>query len=181
RISMLSFYQVNPSQAERLYKKAAGYAGLTGNETVLDLYCGTGTIGLTMAKKAKKVIGVEIVPDAIEDAKINADLNGVSNAEFICADASKAAEKLEKEGVRPDVVVLDPPRKGCSKDVLQTVAKMNPNRIVYISCDPATQARDCVVLSELGYRAETACPVDMFPGCGHVETVARLSRSDMNS
>ncbi len=181
RISMLSFYQVNPVQAERLYMKAAGYAGLTGNETVLDLYCGTGTIGLTMAKKAKKVIGVEIVPDAIEDAKINADLNGVSNAEFICADASKAAEKLEKEGVRPDVVVLDPPRKGCSKDVLQTVAKMNPNRIVYISCDPATQARDCVVLSELGYRAETACPVDMFPGCGHVETVARLSRSDMNS
>ena len=176
RISMLSFYQVNPVQAEKLYNKAAQYAGLTGSETVLDLYCGTGTIGLTMAEKAKKIIGVEIVPDAVEDAKINAGLNGVSNAEFICADASQAAEKLEKDGVKPDVVILDPPRKGCSKDVLKTVAKMNPAKIVYISCDPATQARDCVVLGELGYKAETACPVDMFPGCGHCECVALITK-----
>ncbi|MBQ6264670.1 MAG: 23S rRNA (uracil(1939)-C(5))-methyltransferase RlmD [Clostridia bacterium] len=176
RISMLSFYQVNSSQAERLYDKAAQYANLTGNETVIDLYCGTGTIGLTMSEKAKRVIGVEIVPDAIEDAKINAGLNGISNAEFICADASQAAAKLEKDGVKPDVVILDPPRKGCSKDVLQAVAKMNPARIVYISCDPATQARDCAVLGELGYSIDAACPVDMFPGCGHCENVVKLVR-----
>ena len=176
RISMLPFYQVNSSQAERLYDKAAQYANLTGNETVIDLYCGTGTIGLTMSEKAKRVIGVEIVPDAIEDAKINAGLNGISNAEFICADASQAAAKLEKDGVKPDVVILDPPRKGCSKDVLQAVAKMNPARIVYISCDPATQARDCAVLGELGYSIDAACPVDMFPGCGHCENVVKLVR-----
>ena len=176
RISMFSFYQVNPAQAEKLYSKAAEYAGLSGSETVLDLYCGTGTIGLTMAKKAKKVIGVEIVPEAIEDAKTNAVLNSAVNAEFICADASEAAGKLENDGVRPDVVVLDPPRKGCSKDVLQTVAKMSPDRIVYISCDPATLARDCVVLDELGYSVNAVCPVDMFPGCGHVETACLLLR-----
>lgn len=178
RISMLSFYQVNSSQAERLYDKAAQYANLTGNETVIDLYCGTGTIGLTMSEKAKRVIGVEVVPDAIEDAKINAGLNGISNAEFICADASQAAAKLEKDGVKPDVVILDPPRKGCSKDVLKTVAKMIPARIVYISCDPAPQARDCAVLGELGYSIDAACPVDMFPGCGHVETVVLMSRGE---
>ncbi len=174
RISMLSFYQVNPAQAEKLYDKAAQYAGLSGKETVLDLYCGTGTIGLTMAKKAKETIGVEIVPQAVEDAKVNALLNSAVNARFICADASEAAEKLEKDGVKPDVVILDPPRKGCSADVLDTAARMSPGKIVYISCDPATLARDCAVLEKLGYKVGAVCPVDMFPACGHVETVALL-------
>ncbi len=176
RLSALSFYQVNAVQAEKLYGKAAEFAHLTGKETVLDLYCGTGTIGLTMASQAKEVIGVEIIPEAIEDAKINAQINSITNTRFICGDASFAAKELEKEGLRPDVVILDPPRKGCSADVLEAVAKMAPDRIVYISCDPATQARDLTVLAPLGYTAEKACPVDMFPATGHVETVCLLSK-----
>ena len=176
RLSALSFYQVNAVQAQRLYGKAAELARLTGRETVLDLYCGTGIIGLTMASKAKEIIGVEIIPEAIEDAKINAKINNINNARFICGDASFAAKELQKEGLRPDVVILDPPRKGCSADVLETVAEMAPDRIVYISCDPATQARDLTVLAPLGYTAEKACPVDMFPATGHVETVVLLSQ-----
>lgn len=176
RISPLSFYQVNRTQAERLYNKAAEYASLTGEETVLDLYCGAGTIGLSMASKAKKLIGVEIVPEAIEDAKVNAHLNGVENAEFICGDATAAAQVLKSKGVRPDVIVLDPPRKGCSPDMLATAAAMQPERIVYVSCDPATLARDCGAFADLGYHAAKATPVDMFPRTGHVETVCLLSR-----
>ena len=176
RISPLSFYQVNRNQAEKLYGKAAEYANLTGGETVMDLYCGAGTIGLSMAEKAKEIIGVEIVPEAIEDAKINAELNGIKNARFICGDAAKAAEILKNEGVKPDVIILDPPRKGCSPEMIKTAAEMKPDRIVYVSCDPATLARDCGIFKDLGYSAVKATPVDMFPRTGHVETVVLLSR-----
>lgn len=176
RISPLSFYQVNRNQAEKLYNKAAEYAQLTGGETVLDLYCGAGTIGLSMAKNAKEIIGVEIVPEAIEDAKINAELNGIKNARFICGDAAQAAETLKNEGIKPDVIILDPPRKGCSPEMINTAAEMKPERIVYVSCDPATLARDCGIFVELGYTAEKATPVDMFPRTGHVETVVQLSQ-----
>lgn len=177
RISPLSFYQVNRNQAERLYNKAAEYAGLTGSETVMDLYCGAGTIGLSMAKNAKEIIGVEIVPEAVEDAKINAEINGITNARFICGDAAKAVEILKNEGVRPDVIILDPPRKGCSPDMIKTAAEMQPDRIVYVSCDPATLARDCGIFADLGYRAVKATPVDLFPRTGHCETAALLVRS----
>lgn len=176
KISPLSFYQVNRNQAERLYNKAAEYAALTGEETVLDLYCGAGTIGLSMSKKAKEIIGVEIVPEAIEDAKINAEMNGIKNARFICDDAASAAQTLKSEGVKPDVIILDPPRKGCSPDMVKTAVEMNPDRIVYVSCDPATLARDCAVFDSLGYTATKATPVDMFPRTGHVETVCLLTR-----
>ncbi|MBP3697664.1 MAG: 23S rRNA (uracil(1939)-C(5))-methyltransferase RlmD [Clostridia bacterium] len=174
RISPLSFYQVNRDQAEKLYNKAAEYAALSGSETVLDLYCGAGTIGLSMAKNAKEIIGVEIVPEAIDDAKINAKINGITNTRFICGDAAKAAEILKNEGIRPDVIILDPPRKGCSPDMINTAAQMQPERIVYVSCDPATLARDCGLFSDLGYTATKATPVDMFPRTGHVETVVSL-------
>ena len=176
RISPLSFYQVNRNQAEKLYNKAAEYANLTGSETVFDLYCGAGTIGLSMAHKAKEIIGVEIVPEAIEDAKVNAQINGITNSRFICGDASEAAEILKNEGIRPEVIILDPPRKGCSPEMLKTAAEMNPDRIVYVSCDPATLARDCGIFADLGYTAVKATPVDMFPGTGHVETVVLLSQ-----
>ncbi|MCQ2470585.1 MAG: 23S rRNA (uracil(1939)-C(5))-methyltransferase RlmD [Clostridia bacterium] len=175
-ISPLSFYQVNHDTAEILYKKAAEYADLKGDETLLDLYCGTGTIGLTMANKAKSLIGVEIIPQAVENANRNAELNGVKNARFICADAAKAAEMLESEGVRPDVIVVDPPRKGCDESLIGTIAKMNPERIVYVSCDSATLARDCKRLKEYGYEVKEATPVDMFPRAPHCETVAVLSK-----
>lgn len=176
RISPLSFYQVNRNQAEKLYSKAAEYAGLTGSETVMDLYCGAGTIGLSMAEKAKEIIGVEIVPEAIEDAKINAELNGIKNARFICGDAAQAAEMLKNEGIRPDVIILDPPRKGCSPEMVKSAAEFKPERIVYVSCDPATLARDCGLFKDLGYTAVKATPVDMFPRTGHVETVVLLSQ-----
>ena len=177
RISPLSFYQVNRSGAELLYKKAAEYAGLSGNETVLDLYCGTGTIGLSMAKSAKTLIGAEIVADAVKDARLNAEENGILNAEFICADAYEAAKELESRGITPDTVILDPPRKGCAEELLKTVADMSPKKIVYVSCDPATLARDCERLLTLGYKPEKATPVDMFPKTAHVETVCLLSRA----
>ncbi len=176
RISPLSFYQVNRNQAEKLYNKAAEYANLTGTETVFDLYCGAGTIGLSMAHRAKEIIGVEIVPEAIEDAKVNAELNGITNARFICGDAAEAAEILKNEGIRPEVIILDPPRKGCSPEMLKTAAEMSPDRIVYVSCDPATLARDCGIFEDLGYTATKATPVDMFPRTGHVETVCLLSK-----
>lgn len=178
RISPLSFYQVNRNQAEKLYNKAAEYAKLTGTETVLDLYCGAGTIGLSMAHMAKEIIGVEIVPEAIEDAKVNAELNGITNARFICGDAAEAAEILKNEGIRPEVIILDPPRKGCSPEMLKTAAEMKPDRIVYVSCDPATLARDCGIFAELGYTATKATPVDMFPRTGHVETVVCCPNAD---
>ncbi len=175
RISPLSFYQVNRDQAEKLYNKAAEYAALSGSETVLDLYCGAGTIGLSMAKNAKEIIGVEIVPEAIKDAKLNMQINGIKNARFICGDAPKAAEILKNEGIRPDVIILDPPRKGCSPEMLETAAQMAPQRIVYVSCDPATLARDCGIFATLGYKVTKATPVDMFPRTGHVETVCLLT------
>ena len=175
-LSPLSFYQVNHDGAEILYNKAREYASLTGKETLVDLYCGTGTIGLTMAKNAKKLIGVEIIPQAIKNAKENARLNGIDNAEFICGDASQAATALLKRGIKPDVVILDPPRKGCDEALINTVAEMSPDRIVYVSCDSATLARDCQRFTTLGYRPACATPVDMFPHTAHVETVVLLVR-----
>lgn len=175
-ISPAAFYQVNHGGAELLYGIAAEFAGLSGGELILDLYCGAGTIGLSMAKKAGKLIGVEIVPQAIENANINAERMGVENAEFICGDAGTAAETLQKRGLAPDVIVLDPPRKGCSEDTLEAVAKMNPERVVYVSCNTATMARDFRILDDLGYMPTKAQPVDMFPKTAHVECVSLLER-----
>ena len=176
RLSPLSFYQVNRTQAERLYTLAAEKAALQGNETLLDMYCGTGTIGLTMAHRVKELIGVEVVEQAVADARLNAENNGIKNARFIAADAAKAAKLLESEGVSPDVVVLDPPRKGCDEELVQTVCRMAPSRIVYVSCDPATLARDIARFSDCGYTAREVTPVDMFPRTAHVECVALLQR-----
>jgi len=176
RLSVPSFYQINRDQAEVLYGKAVEYAGLTGEETVLDLYCGTGTITLAMSKAAGKVIGAEIVPEAIEDAKKNAERNGVKNASFFCGDASDIAAKLQKDGLRPDVVCVDPPRKGLAEDVIGTVAAMDPKRVVYVSCDPATLGRDVKRFAEHGYAAKRATAVDMFPGTVHVESVVLLEK-----
>ncbi|MBE6734846.1 MAG: 23S rRNA (uracil(1939)-C(5))-methyltransferase RlmD [Ruminococcaceae bacterium] len=173
-ISPQSFYQVNRTQAQRLYGIAQDYACLEGDETLIDLYCGTGTIGLSMARNCKELVGVEIVSKAIEDAKINAKNNGITNARFICGDAKDAAAQLENEGVKPDVVILDPPRKGCDSELIGTVISMRPKRIVYVSCDPATLARDLKLFSELGYKTLEVTPVDMFPHTAHVESVAKL-------
>ncbi len=176
RISPLSFYQVNREQAQKLYRKAAEFAGLTGNETLLDLYCGAGTIGLSMSDKVKKLIGVEIIPEAVEDAKFNAKLNSAENAEFICGDAKIAAKHFLENGTNPDVIIIDPPRKGCAPEVIEAIADMNPDRVVYVSCDPATLARDCARFRELGYACRRVQPVDMFPHTGHVETVVLMSK-----
>ena len=176
RISPLSFYQVNRDQAERLYAQAAEFAITENTETVLDLYCGAGTIGLTLADRIKTLIGVELVEAAVNDARINAELNDVTNADFMCADAAAAAETLKARGIKPDTVIMDPPRKGCDEALLRTVAEMAPDRIVYVSCDPATLARDCAVLETLGYKTITAVPFDLFPRTSHVETVVQLSR-----
>lgn len=176
RLSPRSFYQVNRKQAEVLYTLAEEAAGLTGKEILLDLYCGTGTIGLTMAHRVKKLIGVEIVESAVADARRNAEANGIQNATFICGDAAKAATQLEKQGERPDVIVVDPPRKGCDEVLIDTMARMGPERIVYISCDPATLARDCQRLTAHGYAVKRVIPVDMFPRTAHVETVCLLRR-----
>ena len=176
KISPLSFYQVNPIQTEKLYSLALEYAGLTGQETVWDLYCGIGTISLALSKQAGKVIGAEIVPQAIEDAKQNAERNGVTNAEFFCGDAGSIAQKLADEGIRPDVICVDPPRKGLGPEVPAILASMAPKRIVYVSCDPATLGRDVKRLEELGYKCEKAQPVDLFPRTAHVETVVLLTR-----
>ncbi|MBQ8390529.1 MAG: 23S rRNA (uracil(1939)-C(5))-methyltransferase RlmD, partial [Oscillibacter sp.] len=176
KLSVPSFYQVNRAQAEVLYSKALEFAGLTGEETVLDLYCGTGTITLCLAKKAKKAIGAEIVPPAIEDAKENAKRNGIENAEFFCGDASDIAAKLEAEGLRPDVITVDPPRKGLAPEVIASVAAMGPKRVVYVSCDPATLGRDLKIFRQLGYETKRAVAVDMFPGTRHIESVALLTK-----
>ncbi|MCI7215613.1 23S rRNA (uracil(1939)-C(5))-methyltransferase RlmD [Dysosmobacter sp.] len=176
KLSMPSFYQVNRDQAEVLYGKALEFAGLTGNETVLDLYCGIGTITLCLAKAAKRVIGAEIVPPAIRDAKENALRNQIENAEFFCGDAADIAAKLESDGLRPDVVTVDPPRKGLAPEVIASVAAMGPEKVVYVSCDPATLGRDVKIFREFGYEAKRAAAVDMFPGTAHVETVVLLSR-----
>ena len=175
QISPLSFFQVNPVQTERLYGKALEYAELTGEETVWDLYCGIGTISLFLAQKAKKVYGVEIIPDAIEDARRNAALNGFANAEFYVGKAEEVLpEKYENEGIQADVIVVDPPRKGCDEALLSTMVKMQPERIVYVSCDSATLARDLRYLCDHGYALRRVCPADMFPQTVHVETVVLL-------
>lgn len=176
RLSPHSFFQVNPEQTSVLYKKALEYAGLTGNETVIDAYCGTGTISLFLAKQAKHVIGIEIVEPAIVDAKANAERNGITNTRFIAADAAEEMPRLLKEGVKADVIVFDPIRAGCKEEVLKAAAAMKPERIVYVSCNPASMARDIVVLRELGYEVEIVQPVDMFPQTSHCEAVSRLVR-----
>ena len=176
RLSVPSFFQVNREQTEVLYSKALELAGLTGNETVLDLYCGIGTISLALAKGAKKVIGAEVVPEAIEDANANARRNGIENAEFFCGDAGDIAAKLAADGLRPDVITVDPPRKGLAADVVDSIVQMNPERVVYVSCDPATLARDVKRFEEQGYCARTALAVDLFPRTSHVESVVLLTR-----
>jgi len=176
RLSPRSFYQVNRDQAEQLYEAAIRQAGLSGTETALDLYCGTGTISLVMARHAKKVIGVEIIPAAIRDAKENARRNGIDNAEFLCADASEAAKRFAEQGIRPDVILVDPPRKGLDPQVIDAMVQMAPEKIVYVSCDPATLARDLKRLEEQGYQTCHAEAFDMFPRCAHVESVAMLKK-----
>lgn len=176
RLSVPSFYQVNHDQAQRLYEKALEYAGLTGRELAVDLYCGAGTITQVLARRARHVIGGEIVPEAIRDAEDSARRNGVENVEFLCGDASRLAAELRQRGLRPDVICVDPPRKGLAPDVVEAAASMTPGRIVYVSCDPATLARDVARFAPLGYCPVRACAVDLFPGTAHVETVCLLSK-----
>ena len=176
RLSPLSFYQVNRDMAEKLYEKACEYAKPEG-KNILDLYCGAGTIGLSMAKEAKSIIGVEVVPEAIEDAKVNAQNNQIENARFICSDATAAAQILAKEGIKPDTVIVDPPRKGCTEELIKTIAhEFTPQSVVYVSCDPATLARDLKIFKENGYDLVEYTPCDLFPRTSHVETVACLTR-----
>lgn len=171
KISDQSFYQINSEQTEKLYNKAIEYAQLTGNEVVLDTYCGIGTIGLYMAPHAKHVYGVEVVPSAIEDAQQNATINQCNNTTFVCGKAEEVILQWKAQGIKPDVVMVDPPRKGCDETFIQTLLTLEPKRIVYISCNPATQQRDALLLAEK-YQLEEVTPVDMFPQTTHVETVA---------
>ena len=181
RLSPRSFYQVHHDQAEALYRAAIAAAGITRADTVLDLYCGAGTITLVLAQAAGKAIGVEIVPQAVEDARANAARNGAENVEFYCGDAGQAALELEARGLRPDVVVVDPPRKGLSGEAIEAMGKMEPKRIVYVSCDPATLARDIALLKPLGYALASAQAFDLFPRCAHVETGVLLSKGETDS
>jgi len=174
RLSARSFYQVNHHQAQRLYEAAISQAGITKDDTVLDLYCGVGTITLCMARVAGKVIGVEVIEQAVEDARANAKRNGIENAEFFCGDAGEAALALEAKGVRADVVVVDPPRKGLNADAIEALARFAPRRIVYVSCDPATLARDVALLKGRGYALKNAMAADLFPKCAHIESIACL-------
>ena len=176
RLSARSFYQVNHHQAQRLYEAAISQAEITKEDTVLDLYCGVGTITLCMAKAAGKVIGVEVIPQAVEDAKDNAKRNGIGNAEFFCGDAGEAALALEAKGVKADVVIVDPPRKGLNGDAIEALARFSPRRIVYVSCDPATLARDVALLKERGYVLKNAMAADLFPRCAHVESIVCFTR-----
>lgn len=175
-IAPQAFFQINPPQAERLYEKAAEYAGAGKKDLVFDLYCGAGTISLRMARDAGRIIGAEIVPEAVENAGENARSNGIENAEFLCGDAGEAAHALASRGLRPRIVVVDPPRKGMSEDAVKAVASMEPERIVYVSCGPETLARDILRFQELGYSLQEATAVDMFPRTCHVETVVLLSK-----
>ncbi len=177
RLSPRSFYQVNHHQAQRLYQAAMEQARITKDDTVLDLYCGVGTITLAMAAAAGKVIGVEVIPQAVEDARDNARRNGIENAEFFCGDAGQAALQLEQEGVKPDVVVVDPPRKGLNADTIEALHRMSPKRIVYVSCDPATLARDVALLKDKGYTVKSAQAADLFPRCAHVESIVTLMKN----
>ncbi len=178
RLSPLSFYQVNTVMANKLYSKAKEYAKPDG-KNIIDLYCGAGTIGLSMAKSAKSVIGVEIIEAAVKDAEFNAKENGIDNARFICGDAKTAAEQLKNEGIKPDTVIVDPPRKGCDSELIKIIANdFCPESVVYISCDPATFARDIKIFSEEGYKLEEYTPADLFPRTSHCETVGVLVRTD---
>ncbi|MDF2720975.1 MAG: rRNA (uracil-5-)-methyltransferase RumA [Paenibacillus sp.] len=179
-ISAHSFYQVNPLQTEALYGKALEYADLTGGETVIDAYCGVGTISLFLAQRAKTVYGVEIVPEAIDDARANAELNGIGNVRFEAGRAEDVIPAWRKQGIRADVIVVDPPRKGCDAALLATIVEMRPERIVYVSCNPSTLARDVRALVDGGYHAVAAQPVDMFPWTAHVEAVVSLHRIDQS-
>ena len=174
-ISPLSFFQVNPLQTEVLYNKALEYANLGENDTVFDIYCGIGTISLFLAQKAKKVYGIEIVEDAIKDAKRNAKINNMDNVEFYVGKAEEVVPKMYKEGKRANVVVVDPPRKGCDEKVLDTIVSMEPDRVVYVSCNPSTLARDLAYLNERGYKCHEIQPVDMFPHSVHVENVPKIN------
>ena len=176
RLSPRSFYQVNHHQAQRLYEAAISQAEITKNDTVLDLYCGVGTITLAMASAAGRVIGVEVIPQAVEDAKDNAKRNGIENAEFFCGDAGAAALELERKGIKADVVIVDPPRKGLNADTIEALARFAPRRIVYVSCDPATLARDVALLKERGYALKNAMAADLFPRCSHVESIVTMIR-----
>ena len=175
-ISPQSFYQVNHDQCEKLYTVVSEYADLNKSETVVDLYCGAGTIGLTLSDKCKELVGIEIEPSAIENAKENANINGVKNASFICADAFDGAKEIEKRGLKPDLVIVDPPRKGCQKELFDIIENMGARRIIYVSCDSATLARDMAILKEKGYDPQRITAVDMFPRTPHVETVVLLAR-----
>lgn len=176
KISDTAFYQINPIQTEKLYNKALEYAQLTGNEIVIDAYCGIGTIGSYMSKSAKHVYGVEVVEQAITNAKENADVNNITNATWVAGKAEEVILNWQQEGIKPDVVMVDPPRKGCDETFLDTLSALNPKRIVYISCNPATQVRDVEILKESGYQLKEITPVDMFPQTTHVETVALLEK-----
>lgn len=176
RISARSFFQINPYATQILYSTAIDYAQLTGSETVIDLYCGTGTIGILASRHAKKVYGIEVVADAIKDAKVNAELNDVHNIDFFTADAKDGARKLIQNNVKADVVIVDPPRKGCSRETLEAINTIAPKRLVYVSCDPATLARDCAILNEMNYEVQKVQPVDMFPGTLHIETIVLLQK-----
>jgi len=178
RLSPRSFYQVNHHQAQRLYDAAIEQAEITKEDTVLDLYCGVGTITLCLAKAAGKVIGVEVIEQAVADARDNAKRNGIENAEFFCGDAGQAALALEKQGVKADVVVVDPPRKGLNADTVEALARFAPRRIVYVSCDPATLARDVALLKQKGYSLKNAMACDLFPRCSHVESIVCLIRQE---
>jgi 23S rRNA (uracil1939-C5)-methyltransferase len=186
RISPLSFYQVNPEQTQKLYSMAMHYAGLTGSETVWDLYCGVGTISLFMARRAKKVCGVEIIPEAIENAKQNAARNGIENAEFFVGKAEEVlpayvrAKKAAGEDPDIDVICVDPPRKGCDTKCLETILEIRPDKVVYVSCDPATLARDLRILADGGYQLQKVRPVDQFGHTVHVETVVLLARQKLD-
>ena len=178
RISPLSFFQVNPVQTEVLYGKALEYADLKGDETVFDAYCGIGTISLFLSRKAKKVYGIEIVPQAINNAKENARLNGVKNVEFLVGESEIVIPELYRKGIKADVIVVDPPRKGCDEKLLEVITEMSPEKVVYVSCNPATLARDLKYLSERGYEVREVQPVDMFPQTSHVECVTLMSRGE---
>ena len=178
RLNPLSFYQVNHPMAERLYNKAAEFAGQGG--TLIDLYCGAGTIGLSMADRFDKVIGVEVIPEAVEDAKFNAAANNITNARFICADAYDAAKQLHDDGINPDVVIVDPPRKGLEEGLPRHIAEnMSPKRVVYVSCDPATMARDVKAFEECGYKLQEAVPFDLFPRTSHIECCVLLNKTQL--
>ena len=184
RLGPLSFYQVNTPGAEQLYTVAASYADPGPDDLLLDLYCGMGTIGLSMANRCRELIGVEIIPEAIESAKANAARMGMDTAaksRFFCADAGAAASRLASEGLAPDIIVVDPPRKGCDQATLSAIVQMAPRRLVYVSCNPATAARDAAILAKAGYQVEKVQPVDMFPRTGHVETVVLLSKGEIDS